>query len=173
MKKVAILLIAIVSLLAIVSCSTTQASDVEPVVREVKISDYTAKEYSQDQIYQMLERFDQDCYGDDKTVTISKDKDARTILVSGNELSSNVGPLAQDGWIVVDLKFEAKEDTAVISLLFVDAYSITYLGPIERKTSQGITEYGLQTLDYQAQYVADTFEYGIANYAYYIDNGLI
>ena len=68
---------------------------------------------------------------------------------------------------------EAKEDTAVISLLFVDAYSITYLGPIERKTSQGITEYGLQTLDYQAQYVADTFEYGVANYAYYIDNGLI
>ena len=104
MKRIAFVFIAIVLLLAVVSCSTTQASDVEPVV---KISDYTAKEYTPDQIYLMLERFVQDCYGDDKTVTISKDKDARTILVSGNELSSNVGPLAQDGWIVVDLKFEA------------------------------------------------------------------
>ena len=79
MKRIIVVFIAIVSLLAIVSCSTTQASDVEPVVREVKISDYTAKEYSPDQIYQMLERFAQDCYGDDDDVMITKDKDARRI----------------------------------------------------------------------------------------------
>ena len=173
MKKVAILLIAIVSLLAIVSCSTTQASDVEPVVREVKISDYTAKEYSQDQIYQMLERFVQDCYGDDDDVMITKDKDARRIDVAGLEFSSTVGALADDGWVVVDLRLEAKEDTAVITMLFVDAYSIMRIGPIETRKSQGITQYGLATLDYQAQYAADSFEYLVANYAYYIDNGLI
>ena len=173
MKKVAILLIAIVSLLAIVSCSTTQASDVEPVVREVKISDYTAKEYSTDQIYQMLERFVKDCYEGDEDVTITKDEDARRIDVAGLEFSSTVGALADDGWVVVDLRLEAKEDTAVITMLFVDSYSIIKMGPFETQKSQGITEYGLRTLDFQAQYAADQFQYAVSNYAYYIDNGLI
>ena len=173
MKKVAILLIAIVSLLAIVSCSTTQASDVEPVVREVKISDYTAKEYSTDQIYQMLERFVKDCYEGDDDVMITKDEDARRIDVAGLEFSSTVGALADDGWVVVDLRLEAKEDTAVITMLFVDSYSIIKMGPFETQKSQGITEYGLRTLDFQAQYAADQFQYAVSNYAYYIDNGLI
>lgn len=173
MKKAAILLIAIVSLLAIVSCSTTQASDVEPVVREVKISDYTAKEYSTDQIYQMLERFVKDCYEGDEDVTITKDEDARRIDVAGLEFSSTVGALADDGWVVVDLRLEAKEDTAVITMLFVDSYSIIKMGPFETQKSQGITEYGLRTLDFQAQYAADQFQYAVSNYAYYIDNGLI
>ena len=173
MKKAAILLTAIVSFLAIVSCSTTQASDVEPVVREVKISDYTAKEYSTDQIYQMLERFVKDCYEGDEDVTITKDEDARRIDVAGLEFSSTVGALADDGWVVVDLRLEAKEDTAVITMLFVDSYSIIKMGPFETQKSQGITEYGLRTLDFQAQYAADQFQYAVSNYAYYIDNGLI
>lgn len=173
MKKITVVLFALAVLALAVSCSTTQASDVEPVVREVKISDFVTKEYSVDQIYQIIERFVQDAYGDDKDLKISYDKDAKTALVKGMELDSNVGALAQDGWIVTDVKFEAKEDTAVISLLFVDAYSITYLGPIEKKTSQGITEYGLRTLDYQAQHIADWFQSAISSYAYYIDNGLL
>lgn len=173
MKKIALFFIVMVALLAIVSCSTTQASDVEPVVREVKISDYTAKEYSTDQIYQMLERFVKDCYEDDEDVTITKDEDARRIDVAGLEFSSTVGALADDGWVVVDLRLEAKEDTAVITMLFVDSYSIIKMGPFETQKSQGITEYGLRTLDFQAQYAADQFQYAVSNYAYYIDNGLI
>ena len=173
MKKIAVVLFALAVVAFAVSCSTTQASDVEPVVREVKISDYTAKEYSPDQIYQMLERFAQDCYGDDDDVMITKDKDARRIDIAGLEFSSTVGALADDGWVVVDLRLEAKEDTAVITMLFVDAYSIMRIGPIETQKSQGITEYGLATLDYQAQYAADQFQYAVSNYAYYIDNGLI
>lgn len=173
MKKIAVAIIIIVSLLVVVSCSTTQASDVEPVVREVRISDFVTKEYTADQIYQIIERFAKDAYGDEKDVTISYDKDARSIVVKGLELSSNVGALAQDGWIVTDLRLEAKEDTAVISLLFVDSYTIIYLGPIQRKTSQGITEYGLKTLDYQAQYIADWFQSAVATYAYYVDTGTI
>ena len=173
MKKIAVVLFALAVVALAVSCSTTQASDVEPVVREVKISDYVTKEYSVDQIYQIIERFVQDAYGDEKDVEISYDKDAKTALVEGLEISSNVGALAQDGWIVTDIKFEAKEDTAVISLLFVDSYTIMHLGPIEKKSSQGITEYGLKTLDYQAQYIADWFQSAVSTYAYYIDNGLI
>ena len=173
MKKIAVAIIIIVSLLVVVSCSTTQASDVEPVVREVRISDFVTKEYTADQIYQIIERFAKDAYGDEKDVTISYDKDARSIVVKGLELSSNVGALAQDGWIVTDLRLEAKEDTAVISLLFVDSYTIIYLGPIQRKTSQGITEYGLKTLDCQAQYIADWFQSAGATYAYYVDTGTI
>ena len=173
MKRAAFVFIAILSLLAIVSCSTTQASDVEPVVREVKISDYTAKEYSQDQIYQMLERFVQDCYGDDDDVMITKDKDARRIDVAGLEFSSTVGALADDGWVVVNLRFEAKEDTAVITMQFIDSYSMVSIGPFETQKSQGITEYGLRTLDYQSQYAADQFQHAVSTYAYYIDNGLI
>ena len=173
MKKIALFFIVMVALLAIVSCSTTQASDVEPVVREVKISDYTAKEYSTDQIYQMLERFVKDCYEGDEDVTITKDEDARRIDVAGLEFSSTVGALADDGWVVVDLRLEAKEDTAVITMLFVDSYSIIKMGPFETQKSQGITEYGLRTLDFQAQYAADQFQYAVSNYAYYIDNGLI
>ena len=172
MKKIAVAIIIIVSLL-VVSCSTTQASDVEPVVREVRISDFVTKEYTADQIYQIIERFAKDAYGDEKDVTISYDKDARSIVVKGLELSSNVGALAQDGWIVTDLRLEAKEDTTVISLLFVDSYTIIYLGPIQRKTSQGITEYGLKALDYQAQYIADWFQSAVATYAYYVDTGTI
>ncbi|MBR6235957.1 MAG: hypothetical protein IKR01_08955, partial [Spirochaetales bacterium] len=60
MKKIAVAIIIIVSLLVVVSCSTTQASDVEPVVREVRISDFVTKEYTADQIYQIIERFAKD-----------------------------------------------------------------------------------------------------------------
>lgn len=173
MKRFAVALLAIAMLIVAVSCSTTQASDVEPVVREVKISDYTAKEYDANQVYAMLERFVKDAYEGDEDVKISYDKDAKSILISGLELSSNVGALAQDGWIVVDLKFEAQDDKAIFSMLFVDSYTYIYLGPVKKKSSQGITEYGMKTLDYQSQYIADHFQSLLGTYSYYLDNGLI
>ena len=173
MKRFAVALLAIAMLIVAVSCSTTQASDVEPVVREVKISDYTAKEYDANQVYAMLERFVKDAYEGDEDVKISYDKDAKSILISGLELSSNVGALAQDGWIVVDLKFEAQDDKAIFSMLFVDSYTYIYLGPVKKKSSQGITEYGMKTLDYQSQYIADHFQSVLSTYAYYIDNGML
>ena len=173
MKRTVFALLAIAMLIFAVSCSTTQAQDVEPVVREVKISEFTAKEYNADQVYNILERFVKDGYEDDEDAKIDYDKEAKTITVSGLELSSNVGPLAQDGWILVDIKFEAQDDLAIISFIFVDAYTITYIGPIERKSSVGITEYGLKTLDYQAQHLADYFQSIVSTYAYYIDNNVI
>ncbi|MBR6084762.1 MAG: DUF4468 domain-containing protein [Spirochaetales bacterium] len=173
MKRIAVVFIIIVSMLAIVSCSTTKATDVEPVVREVKISDFTAKEYNADQVYQMLERFVKDFYDDDEDLMVIYDKDAKSIVVTGLEFSSTVGALAEDGWIIVSLKFEAKDDKAVITMSFVDAYSIIHIGPFETSKSQGITEFGLRTLDYQSKYAADEFQYAISSYVYYIDNNLI
>ena len=173
MKRIAVVFIIIVSILAIVSCSTTKATDVEPVVREVKISDFTAKEYSADQVYQMLERFVKDFYDDDADLMVTYDKDEKTIVVTGLEFSSTVGALAEDGWIIVSMKFEAKEDKAIITMSFIDAYSIVHIGPFETQKSQGITDYGLMTLDYQSKYAADEFQYAISSYAYYIDNNLI
>lgn len=173
MRKIFALLIAAVLLALIVSCSTTQASDVEPVVREVKVSEFTTKEYTADKVYQMLERFVKDTYEDDKELKVTKDAEAKTILIQGYELDSNVGALAQDGYIVMDIKFEAKDDKAVFSLIFVDSYTYMQIGPLKKKTSQGITELGLKELDYQAQYIADHFQAALASYAYYVDNGLI
>ena len=173
MKRITVALMALAIIVFAVSCSTTQASDVEPVIREVKISDYTAKEYDANQVYAMLERFVKDAYEGDEDVKISYDKDAKSILISGLELSSNVGALAQDGWIVVDLKFEAQDDKAIFSMLFVDSYTYIYLGPGKKKSSQGITEYGMKTLDYQSQYIADQFQSVLGTYSYYLDNGLI
>ena len=98
---------------------------------------------------------------------------AKSITVSGLELSSNVGAFAQDGWIVVDLKFEAQEDKAVFSMLFVDSYTYIQIGPIKKKSSQGITDFGMKTLDYQSQYIADQFQSLLGTYSYYLDNGLI
>ena len=54
-------------------------------------------------------------------------------------------------------------DLAVISLIFIDSYTYMHIGPITKKTSQGITELGLRELDYQAKYVADSFQSGIAD----------
>ena len=108
MRKIVALLVVAVSLALIVSCSTTQASDVEPVVREVKISEFASKQYTADKVYLMLEKFVKDAYEGDKDIKITKDKDAGTILIQGYELDSNVGALAQDGYIVMDIKFEAK-----------------------------------------------------------------
>ncbi len=173
MKRTVIAVLAIIMLIVAVSCSTTQASDVEPVVRNVKISEYTAKEYSTEQVYRMLEKFVKDTYEGDEDSKVSYDEAMKTITVSGLELSSNVGALAQDGWIVVDLKFEAQEDNAVFSMLFVDSYTYINIGPIKKKSSQGITEYGLKTLDYQSQYIADQFQSLLGTYTYYLDNGMI
>ena len=173
MKKTLVALLALAMIVIAVSCSTTQASDVEPVVREVKISEYTAKEYNADQVYSMLKRFVKDTYEDDEDVKVSYDEQAKSITVSGLELSSNVGALAQDGWIEVDLKFEAQDDKAVFSMLFVDSYTYMYIGPIKKKSSQGITEYGMKTLEYQSNYIADQFQSLLGTYSYYLDNGLI
>ncbi len=173
MKRTIIAILVLAVLLIAVSCSTTQASDVEPVVREVKISEFTAKEYDADQVYSMLDRFVKDTYEGDEDAKISYDKEAKSITVSGLELSSNVGAFAQDGWIVVDLKFEAQEDKAVFSMLFVDSYTYIQIGPIKKKSSQGITEFGMKTLDYQSQYIADQFQSLLGTYSYYLDNGLI
>ena len=173
MKRFTVVLMALAIIVFAVSCSTTQASDVEPVVREVKISEFTAKEYNADQVYSMLERFVKDTYGDDEDVKVSYDKEAKAITISGLELSSNVGALAQDGWIEVDLKFEAQDDKAVFSMLFVDSYTYMYIGPIKKKSSQGITEYGMKTLEYQSNYIADQFQSVLGTYSYYLDNGLI
>lgn len=173
MKKLSVALLIAATLFVLVSCSTTQASDVEPVVREVKISEFTNKSYTADKVYAMIERFIKDTYEGDRGITVVKDLEAKTITIQGFELDANVGALAQDGYIVMDMKFEAKDDLAVISLIFVDSYTFMHIGPITKKTSQGITELGLRELDYQAKYVADTFQSGLATYAYYIDQGLI
>ena len=173
MKKLSVALLIAAALIVMVSCSTTQASDVEPVVREIKISDFTAKNYTADQVYSMIERFIKDTYEGDRGITIVKEPEAKTITIKGFELDANVGALAQDGYIEMDMKFEAKDDLAVISLIFVDSYTYIHIGPITKKSSQGITELGMRELDYQAKYVADTFQSGLATYAYYIDQGLI
>ena len=114
MKRFTVVLMALAIIVFAVSCSTTQASDVEPVVREVKISEFTAKEYNADQVYSMLERFVKDTYGDDEDVKVSYDKEAKAITISGLELSSNVGALAQDGWIEVDLKFDGAKASGIV-----------------------------------------------------------
>ena len=173
MKKLSVALLIAAALFVMVSCSTTQASDVEPVVREVKISDFTAKTYPADKVYAMIERFVKDTYEGDRGITIVKEPEAKTITIKGFELDANVGALAQDGYIEMDMKFEAKDDLAVISLIFIDSYTFIHIGPITKKSSQGITELGLRELDYQAKYVADTFQAGLSTYAYYIDQGLI
>ncbi len=173
MKRILFALLVFAVVMVTVSCSTTQAADVEPVVREIKISEFTAKEYDADQVYSMLKRFIKDTYEDDEDSKVSYDEAMKSITVSGLELSSNVGALAQDGWIVVDLKFEAQEDKAIFSMLFIDSYTYIQIGPIKKKSSQGITEYGMKTLDYQSQYIADNFQSLLGTYSYYLDNGMI
>ena len=173
MKRIVFALLVFAVVIVAVSCSTTKAADVEPVVREIKISEFTAKEYDADQVYSMLKRFIKDTYEDDEDSKVSYDEAMKSITVSGLELSSNVGALAQDGWIVVDLKFEAQEDKAIFSMLFIDSYTYIQIGPIKKKSSQGITEYGMKTLDYQSQYIADQFQSLLGTYSYYLDNGMI
>lgn len=169
MKKLLFASLILVLLLA-VSCSTTKATDVEPIVREVKVSDYASKTYSADEVFKILEKFAKDYYEGEEIVS---DKEAKTVTIDELEFNSNVGPLAQDGYIVADIILTAQEDKAIICIQFVDAYTEVYLGPIAKKVSQGITEFGLKTLDYQANYVADSFSGVIGQYVYLVDNGYL
>ncbi len=173
MRKFLLILAALLSCVVIVSCATTAASDVEPVVREIDVNAFTTKTYTDEQIYQILERYVKDSFGTEKDLKVEYNKEQKAITVSGYELDSNVGPLAQDGYIIIDMKFEAKGGKAVFTILFVDSYYFMSIGPMKKKVSQGITELGLKELDYQAQYLADGLQSSIGTYTYYIDNGLI
>lgn len=169
MKRLLLASLVLVLLLA-VSCSTTKATDVDPIVREVKISDYASKTYTADDVYKVIEKFAKDYYDGEEIVA---DKAAKTVTIDELEFNSVVGPLAQDGYIVADIILTAQEDKAIICIQFVDAYTEVYLGPIAKKVSQGITEFGLKTLDYQANYVADSFSGVIGQYVYLVDNGYL
>ncbi len=173
MKKLFVLFIAVMAIFLVVSCSTTKAVDVEPFVREVDLKPYVSKDYDADQVYKMVEKYVDDCYADDKSMTIAKDPAGHSIKVSGMEISALVGPLAQDGYIVVEQAYAAEANKAIITFKFVDAYTTIMLGPIEKKSSQGVTDLILDEINRQVDYVADAFAAAISTYVYYLDNGYL
>ncbi len=172
MKRIGFFLIAVMVVALAVSCSTTKVEDVAPFVREVDLKPYVSKDYDADQVYKMVEKFVKE-YEGDRGLSIEKDPENHTIKISGFEISALVGPLAQDGTVVVDQTYKAEANKATITFTFVDAYTVIYLGPIEKKSSQGVTDLILNEINREVDYIADSFAATISTYAYYVDNGYL
>ncbi len=171
MKKTSLVLIAVMMVALVVSCSTTKVEDVAPFVREVDLTPYVSKDYDADQVYKMVEKFVKEYEGED--LVVAKDPENHTIKISGFEIAALVGPLAQDGTVVVDQTYKAEANKATITFTFVDAYTTIYLGPIQKKSSQGVTDMILDQINREVDYIADSFAATISTYAYYVDNGYL
>lgn len=173
MKRISLLLIALMLIALVVSCSTTKVEDVDPFVRVIDLKEYVSKDYDADQVYKMVERFVNDAHEGDRGIAIVKDPDNHEIKVTGYDIDALVGPLAQDGTLVMDESYKAEANKVTITFTFVDAYTTIKLGPVEKKSSQGVTDIILDQINREVDYIADSFEAALVTYAYYIDNGYL
>lgn len=174
MKKILFAGLAVLMLLA-VSCATTDVVDIHPVVRELPLSYYSTngKTYSVEKTYRMIDKFLWNEFREESKQAV-KDDNAKTITLKGYEFDAFVGPLAQDGKVVTDIVFQALENEIRITINFKDSYYFVYTGVLKTKMSgQGLTQLGMDMLESQATYFAESFVNALNAYIFYqIDNYL-
>lgn len=170
MKKFILASLALVMLLLAVSCSTTSVDEMEPIVEEFNISYYVDKSYTADQVYKLMEKFVRDLLHDEERIN---DKDARTVTVKGVKLDANVGPLAQEGTVVIDIVFQAVENKIIMTINFVESYYFVYMGPLKKPVNAGVTELGVKEVQYQSTYILESLATTLTKYTYLVDNYLL